>query len=468
MILKAGTDWVRVVRTPGETWVCHGREDGTLSDVLLSRDGETTLYGSIHLARLKLRRGARGSATAILHSGLEVWIDRPPPQCAITGRAATDGALIAVRVIEEARSDKLAKASGEIEVRGRRLNLIAGENGVRISHRISDRDVRARVIHHLKRLPLESGAWLATRWAHDADQASLDHEAACLEARLNDIHAKAAMTGSPIELMPAVHSIEECLAERVADGGLLISCNTAALKAEIEQRLMSIHSGDLCPDVTLDLSLVSPWIDPGLSGQMDALLDTTVSFEDGQVHIEPTQALTAIDVDADPAIGFAAANKRAAKAVVEQLRLRDMGGIFVVDPAGSGTSQNAKTMTRALEGAATEDPCTNKISAAGSGLVSMVRERRRPSLRERLAKAQVQAGEIALSAQTRAHIALARRLASQGFSPNDAQALELAPEVAQYLMNHETGRAALEEASAAVGHTLRVEIADGSENGREN
>lgn len=448
---------VRIARAPGQVWITHCSDDGQLRDLLFRRDGDDALYGSVQLARLARTGGRSTAATATLHDGRAVWVDPAPARCAVTGRPATDGALVALRIVEEARPDKLPRASGRIELRGRRLALIAGETGTRLSHRIATPDARKALSDRLARLPRGEGAWLATRWAVDDGAQRLPAEAETLSGMLGEIRAKAAMAGAPRELLPSLGPIEECLLERVPAGPLRVVASMAALKASAEAVLARAGLAETA-SVTLDLGLAGPWFDPALAGQVQDALGATVAFPGGRLHVEPTQALTAVDVDGDPEIGFARVNRRAADMVMRQLRLREVGGIVVVDPAGAGTGQTTKAMIAELEKRAQTDPFTVKLSPGGAGLVTLVRDRRRPSLGERLGAPSRSPSGFVPSVETAALNALAHCVAGGGKGRAMAVRLELAADVAQYLCRTDRGRAALEEARRAIAMDIDLSV----------
>ncbi len=452
----AGVAEVRAVRVPGETWVWQVDADGRLTDILFRRDAAAELFGSIHMARLG-RRG-KSQAVATLTGGVEVWLDPPPATCALTGRAATEGALIAVQVVEEARPGKLARASGRIAFAGRRLILLAGEAGRRLSHRIVGETRRKSVSSALAGLPGGSGAWLATMRAEPGEGAEMAGEAEHLVGRLAAAQRQARMAGAPAELVPATEPLAECLAERLGSmGAARLTVNTGSLRRSADAAVAEFGLAERV-EVELGLSLAAPWEDPAVADGFLGALEPVVPFDGGRLHIEPTQALVAIDIDGDPARGFAEVNKRAAGEVARQLRLRGLGGLLVVDPVGPATARTARAFAQVLERQLAGDPFTSKVEQGGAGLVTVVRERRRPALADRLAGEPddpASAPPFVPSVPTAAHRALATALRWRDGSGRAAGRLELPVAVAQYLTDG-PGRPALDEARGNMGVDLAI------------
>src|SRR5690606_27950138 len=104
----------------------------------------------------------------------------------------------------------------------------------------------------------------------------------------------------------------------------------------------------------------------------------------GSIMIEPTRALTAIDVDAGSARDPALANREAATAIARQLRLRNIGGIVVIDFISTARNAARERLLRDLRDALADDPArlrgADRVSPLG--LVELARQRRGRSLAE--------------------------------------------------------------------------------------
>lgn len=121
-------------------------------------------------------------------------------------------------------------------------------------------------------------------------------------------------------------------------------------------------------------------------GQIESLFQSyTLLPGGGNLIIQNAAALTAIDVnqggDKDSRLGI---NIQAAKEIARQLRLRNCGGIIVVDFLKMKDKAAEKKLIAALEDAVNEDPCTIQIHGFTKlGLLEMTRKRRTPPLQDR-------------------------------------------------------------------------------------
>lgn len=131
----------------------------------------------------------------------------------------------------------------------------------------------------------------------------------------------------------------------------------------------------------------------GVEAAVDGILDPRVELPSGgQLVIEHTEAMTTIDVDSGTALDSAnradtalVTNLEAAKAIPRQLRLRNIGGIIVVDFIGMASDEHRDSVHRTLLEAANDDPA--RFTASGFsdlGLVEISRRRIRDSLLSQL------------------------------------------------------------------------------------
>ena len=177
----------------------------------------------------------------------------------------------------------------------------------------------------------------------------------------------------------------------------------------------------------------------------------------GRLTIEPTAALTAIDVDSG--LGRPAdANREAVAAIARQLRLRNIGGQVVVDFVSAKDRKASYKLAAALKRAVADDPVpTHVFGVTPLGLVELTRERRGPSLAELM----LERG-TAISPRAAALAALRRVLAEAASRPGLAPLLVVAPEIATALA---ACPEAVAEAERRLGRplTIRAEAGRGRE-----
>ena len=169
----------------------------------------------------------------------------------------------------------------------------------------------------------------------------------------------------------------------------------------------------------------------------------------GRLTIEPTAALTAIDVDSGGGRADQA-NRAAVTAIARQLRLRNLAGQIVIDFVSDRRGGSPHRLAERLREAVAEDPVpTHVFGVSRLGLVELTRERQGIALTDLLTESGSRP-----TAETVALDALRRVLAEAPHHPGRALTLGVAPEVAGELSGRH--RAARQETEAGLGLPLTV------------
>jgi len=208
----------------------------------------------------------------------------------------------------------------------------------------------------------------------------------------------------------------------------------------------------------------------GIESKIDRALDRRVWLKSGgYLVIEQTESLTAIDVNTGRYVGRKSqedtvlrTNLEAAKQVVAQLRLRNLGGIIVIDFIDMEEAANRKRVFEALQEAMREDKArTNILRISELGLVEMTRKRTRESLGQLLTSPcpHCQGSGRVRSVETLAHDALRRVQHEATLRPGaEALLLRVHPEVADFL--GAGGARSLASLEAFIGRPVTVETTD--------
>ena len=203
--------------------------------------------------------------------------------------------------------------------------------------------------------------------------------------------------------------------------------------------------------------------------QLDAMHSPTVNLKSGgYIVINPTEALVAIDVNSGRAtrernIEETAykTNLEAAEEIARQLRLRDLGGLIVIDFIDMEDHRNVHTVEKRLKEAMKSDRARIQIGRISPfGLMELSRQRLRPSLLEASTERCPHcagSGMIRSTESTALHVL--RAVEEEGIRHRTAEvALTLPDTVAMYILNQK--RARLNEIEARYGFTVRVVIDD--------
>ena len=350
--------------------------DGGIEDIAVDRDGSLRI-GSIHLGRIgRLTPNMRAAFVELGGggSGLLRASDvrpRPPPDVEI-GSVLRSGEPVLVQVKAAHGGDKAPAVSMEISLPGRLLVYLPLGRGINLSRRIADADQRAR----LSETPcLNGNGWIVRARAATADPRDIETEAAVLSARWDQISARLPKLSPPalVEDGPSAPIrllIEAAALPTRAEVSDLVS------RREIE-RWAADHGHALgAAAVTGEEQDIFTFRD--LHGRITELLSPEVPLPSGgTITIEPTKALTAIDVDSGAGCTPLQANLEAAEAIARHLRLRHVGGIVVIDFITMRREQDRKKLLSRLSQALSEDPVPSQLYGMSTlGLVQLVRERR--------------------------------------------------------------------------------------------
>ncbi len=138
-----------------------------------------------------------------------------------------------------------------------------------------------------------------------------------------------------------------------------------------------------CENVDVE-ALAKESVHPDLNDLIDALSSSRVSLSgSGEIVIEPTEALVAIDVNAGEKSNLTSVNLAAMQEVARQIRLRNLSGIIVIDALKMKARVDKAKLLASLKRASAQDPAgVDVFGITKLGLVELTRTRRGPSLNE--------------------------------------------------------------------------------------
>jgi ribonuclease G len=301
------------------------------------------------------------------------------------------GQELMVQVLKDPLPNKGARVSTQITLPGRYLVLLPTVRHVGVSRKIEDEPERQRLRAVLDELgPLRGGLIVRTagegkgREEFETDRVYLSR----LWERLEERAAHAAA--------PTLLHQDRDLALRVVRDVFSSAFNVLWVDGEetyerIVEFLDEVQPA-LVPRVRLYRQEGSLFERFGIEAEIAAALHSKVWLKSGgYIVINPTEALVAIDVNTGRFVGqhnledtVLRTNLEAVKEVVRQIRLRDLGGIIVIDLIDMAEKENREQVFAALEAELRKDRAKNKVlNISDFGLVELTRKRSRTNL-ERL------------------------------------------------------------------------------------
>ena len=433
-------------------------EDGLLCELYRQTPGGEYLSGNIYLGRVE--NVLPGMNAAFVDIGMEkngflgagdirLFAQNDRALATLLGKARIEqlvrpGQQLLVQVIRSQPGAKGPRLSCYVTLPGRLMVLLAGVKYTGVSRKITDDGERAR----LREMGLslteggQDGVILRTA-AQGAGAERLRSEYALLKAQWADMKGRAEFMRAPKLVYDdndlALHAVRDMLAEDVeavwADDKdcyeRLLAC-AKVMAPDLSDRIR-LHTGET---PLFDLYRVDAQVDRGL--QRYVWLKSG-----GSLVIDETEALTVVDVntgkntgkrDADDTI--LAANCEAARELMRQLRLRDIGGMIVVDFIDMRRPGDREALMQVLrECAANDRNRTRVVDITALGLVELTRKRVRQSLSRQMNHI---CGNCEGNGTVPSHEAIARRALRQLWrrrrqGDDTALCLEAAPAVCGWI-----------------------------------
>ncbi len=394
---------------PNETRIAV-LEDAELVELLAERPEERRLVGDIY----------KGRVTAVLPGIQAAFIDIGLPKSAflhmsdmvesITDVEMFDGETtshpskprddlkiedllqkgqeIIIQIIKEPIGTKGPKVSARISLPGRYLVLMPGLDHVGVSRKIADRDERHRLRKILVDLKPKGHGLICRTVGEGKGEKEFRQDVSYLADLWTQIEQAAATNPSPVVLHREMEMTTGLIRDLFTEDIDRVVIDSEEAYKEILAYLRSF-SPDLKNRVKLYKGDGPIFDEYGIEAEIAKTLERKVWLKKGgYIVIDHSEALVAIDVNTgrftgkkSPEDTILKTNLEAAKEVARQLRLRDLGGIIVVDFIDMEQEASKRQVLDTLRNALRTDRARTKVYPVSElGLVEMTRQRERSSL----------------------------------------------------------------------------------------
>ncbi|MFQ5473640.1 MAG: ribonuclease E/G, partial [Dehalococcoidia bacterium] len=305
--------------------------------------------------------------------------------------AVKRGETILVQVTKEPISTKGARVTTQISLPGRYLVYLPFASRVGVSRKIEARDERARLRKTVKDLLPRSkspGGVIVRTVAEDADRDQLKRELKSLLDVWRKIKRKATFVRPPSLVQREASLTSGIIRDLFSEKVDRLWVDSKRVYNEIKAYLEPLDP-DLLERTTLYADKVSLFDRFEIEDEIATLHQRRVDLPTGgYLVIELTEALVSIDVNTgrytgkkDPEKTILRTNIEAAREIARQLRLRDMGGIIVIDFIDMEVQGNRDRVLHELRTHLGRDRArTRAFGVSDLGLIEMTRQRVRPSL----------------------------------------------------------------------------------------
>ncbi len=377
-------------------------ETGALQEIYIERTSRRGLVSNLYKG--KVSRVLPGMQAAFVDIGLErtaflhvADIANAPtddtvvlPQVDDIRRLVSPGDDILVQVIKDPLGTKGARLTTFIALPSRFLVYLPRGEGIGVSARIDDEAERLRLKEAVSAFvqPGTDGGYILRTAAQGVSAESLREDMAYLDKLWRHVRVRALET-PPGQIVHA----DLPLPLRVLRDELSRGVSRVLVDSPRDQAEMIAFAANFMPDAATRIELYSgprPIFDlHGIEEEIAKALDRKVTLKSGgHLVIDQTESMTTIDVNTGAYVGHRnleetifRTNLEAAVAIARQLRLRNLGGIIIIDFIDMRDEAHRRQVLAALERALSGDRAQNHIvSLSPLGLVEMTRKRTRESL----------------------------------------------------------------------------------------
>ena len=383
--------------TPQETRVAVIQQ-GIVQEVQIERASARGLVGNICMGRVvRVLPGMQsafieigGARAAFLHVA-DIWGQRQDGSDAKPiEKLLAEGQNLLVQVVKDPIGTKGARLSTQVSIAGRLLVYLPQESRIGISQRIEDEEERLQLREKLQQIlpPDINGGFIIRTVAETASERELRADVEYLRKLWQDIQAKAR------EAAPAALLYQDLnLSQRV----LRDFANEETTRIRIDSRetfqKVEAFALEFMPNVAARLEQYAgtrPLFDVyNVEDEIEKALARRVDLKSGgYLIIDQTEALTTVDVNTGGFVGGRSfdetifkTNLEASQVIARQLRLRNLGGIIIIDFIDMDTEEHRNAVLNEFRKALAADHTRMTVNGFTQlGLVEMTRKRTRESL----------------------------------------------------------------------------------------
>jgi ribonuclease G len=382
--------------TPQETRVAV-TEQGAVQELHIERGSSRGIVGNIYLGRVC--RVLPGMQSAFVEIGLpraaflhvaDIWMARNGAAERPIEKILSEGQTLLVQVVKDPIGSKGARLSTQVSIAGRLLVYLPQDPHIGISQRIEDEAEREHLREKIHSLipPGETGGFIVRTVAEAATEAELSADIEYLVTLWKQIQL-AAQSAAPQSVLyqdlSLANRVLRDLVTETTERIIVDSRETFAKMHEFASRytrqalpILEHYTGER---PLFDLFAVEEEIERALARRVDLK-------SGGYCIIDQTEALTTIDVNTG---GFVSGrsfddtifktNLEAAQSIARQLRLRNLGGIIIVDFIDMESVEHRDAVLAEFRKALSRDRTRVTVNGFSQlGLVEMTRKRTRESL----------------------------------------------------------------------------------------
>ncbi len=306
-------------------------------------------------------------------------------------QALRKGQEILVQVIKEGLGSKGPTLTSYLSLPGRLLVMMPDMDRVGVSRRVEDEDQRREMRKILDSLELPEGFGFILRTAgFDSTKTELQRDAAYLQRLWDAMEKRSSKTGAPCELYTESDVLVRTLRDHTDSTveSIIVDSPGAFERAKMFLDVIAPKTSGKVMYYNGNAPIFEAY---GIERQIDEIHSRTVPLPSGGALVfDQTEALVAIDVNSgrsrsarDSETNAYQTNSEAVEEVCRQLRLRDLGGLIVVDCIDMRLIKHRRDIEERLTTLLKIDRAKSSFAPISEfGIIEMTRQRMRPSLRK--------------------------------------------------------------------------------------
>ena len=391
-VIRQDEDMVMVLTENGDRDQIAVLEGTDLVQHYVTRQGARSMVGNVYLGRVQNVLPGMEAAfvdigrgrNAVLYAGEVNYSDEdlegPAPRIE---QVLKSGQSILVQVTKDPMGGKGSRLTAQISLPGRYLVLVPNSQVSGISRRLPD-DERRRLKAIVKKLKPENHGLIVRTAAYGASEEALAADVARLEEEWESIQKRSKKAKAPFLLYEEPELTVRVVRDLFTDGEFKeIVTDSPRIHERVHEYLADV-APDLLEKVHFRQGKLPVFEEYHVIEQIHKGLDRKVWLPSGgYLVIERTEAMTVIDVNTGKHVGkrnleetVVKTNLEAASEVARQLRLRDIGGIIIIDFIDMLLEDNKSQVRDTLQEAMAQDKTRSQVFDIGPlGLLEVTRKR---------------------------------------------------------------------------------------------
>lgn len=411
---------------------------GSLQEYVIERDNKEHIVGNIFKGRVKnLLKGIQAAF-------IDVGRDKNVFYYNGDSLPLSEGQSILIQVIKDAMGSKGPRAVTQISLAGRYVVFLPGASYIGVSRKIADADEKQRLKELAENLRPEAGGLIVRTVAEGCSREDIEKDVEYLLGLWQSIDARAAITEAPALLHREVD-----LPIRIVRDYLTANIDEIVIDdQDVSQRvkeLISFSYPDYAGIVHYHNQKENIFKYYGFETEIENINSRHVSLEcGGYLVFDYTEALTVIDVNTGSFKGAGnledtafITNMQAVREIARQIRLRDIGGIIIIDFIDMGSEENRRQILESMDAFLSGDKMKPRVlGITNLGLVEMTRKKTRQNTAAALlAECPTCQGSGYVKSPEAISVEIRRKL--RDISGGRAITVKAHPTVAEWFINHE-------------------------------